>query len=130
MRTYLYTGTEKAEAVQKLVISLAGMRQPLLLARFGMGGGDDLLALLGGTLPMDIVRIRLPGLDWPLSHTPADQVAVRAAMAGLGQMIAGGTYCLAMLDGIHECIACEALDEIELERLVGSASDRTQIAIT
>jgi ATP:corrinoid adenosyltransferase len=130
MRTYLYTGTEKAEAVQRLAISLAGMQQPLLLARFDVGSEDDLLALLGGILPMEVVRIRLPGLVWPRSHTAAGQVAVRAAIAGLGQMIASGAYCLVILDGIHECIAREVLDEIELQRLVESAPGRTQIAIT
>jgi ATP:corrinoid adenosyltransferase len=130
MRVYLYTGGEKAKAVQRLAISTAGMQQPTLVARFGPVKGDDPLALWEGVLPIEVVRIRLPGLDWPLSHTPADEVAVKVAMCVLAWMIASGDYRLVILDGIHEAVSRNLLEAAALQRLAASSSDRTRIAMT
>ena len=132
MRTYLYTGSEneKAKAVQRLAVGLASMQYLILVVRFGPVDAGDSLALWKSVLPIEIVQVRLPGLDWPLSHTPADKVAVQTAMAILAQVIDSGDYRLVILDGIREVVSCHLLDAAELLRLVGSASDRTQIAMT
>jgi ATP:corrinoid adenosyltransferase len=130
MHTYLYTGGERAKAVRQLAIGMASLQQPTLVARFGTRDQGVLLASLGSVLPVEVVRVRLPGLDWPLSHTPADQVAVQAALASLIQMIASGDYRLVILDGIREVASCRLLDAAELQRLAQSASDDTQVAMT
>jgi len=130
MRVYLYTGGERAQAVQRLAIGTAGMQQPTLVARFDPMKGGDLLALWEGVLPLEVVRIRLPGLDWPLGRTPADEVAVEAAMSVLAQMIASGDYRLVILDGIHEAVSRNLLEAAALQRLAASSSDQTRIAMT
>jgi len=130
MRVYLYTGGEKANAVRRLAIGTAGMRQPTLVARFGAVNGRDPLSPWEGVLPIEVVRVRLPGLGLPLSHTPADEVAVEAAMAVLAQIIASGDYCLVILDGIHEAVSCNLLQAGVLRRLAASSSERTRIAMT
>jgi len=130
MRVYLYTGEEKANAVRRLAIGTAGMQQPTLVARFGPVDGDDPLALWEGALPIEVVRVRLPGRDWPLSHTPADEVAVEAAISVLAQIIASGDYRLAILDGIHEAVSRNLLKAGALQRLAAGSSERTRIAMT
>jgi ATP:corrinoid adenosyltransferase len=130
MRTYLCTGGEKAKAVQRLAISTAGMQQPTLVARFGPVNGDDPLALWESVLPIEVVRVRLPGLDWPLSHTPADEVAVEAAMSILAQMITSGDYRLVILDGIREAVSRHLLKAAALQRPAASSSNQTRIAMT
>ncbi|MBN1136679.1 MAG: hypothetical protein JXM73_08830 [Anaerolineae bacterium] len=130
MRTFLYTGNDNAKAVQRLAISTAGMQQPTLVARFGPVNGDDPLALWESVLPIEVMQVRLPGLDWPLSHTPADEVAVETAMAILAQMIASGAYRLVILDGIRGLVSGHLLDAAVLQRLAGSSSTQTQIAMT
>lgn len=130
MRAYLYTGSDKAKAVQRLAISTAGMQQPTLVVRFGRVNADDPLALWESVLPIEVVRVRLPGLDWPLSHTPADEVAVETAVSILTQMIASGDYRLVILAGIRELVCRHLLGTAALQRLAASSSDRTQIAIT
>ncbi len=130
MRTYLYTGNDNAKTVQRLAISTAGMQQPTLVVRFGPMAADDPLALWATVLPMEVVRIRLPGLDWPLSHTPVDQVAVETAMSILAQMIASGDYRLVILDGIREAMSRHLLKAAALQRLAVISSNQTRIAMT
>jgi hypothetical protein len=130
MRTYLYTGSQKAHAVQRLALGTAGMQQPTLVARFGPMDADDPLVVWGRVLPIEVVRIRLPGLDWPLSHTPADEVAVETAISLLAQGIASGAYRLVILDGIREAISRHLLGVAALQRLAASSSHHTQIAMT
>jgi hypothetical protein len=130
MRTYLYTGSEPAKAVQRLAISTAGMQQRTLVVRFGPVDADDPLALWESVLPIEVVRVRLPGLDWPLSRTPADEEAVETVMAILAQIIASGDHRLVILDGIRELVSRHLLDAAGLRRLAGSSSNRTQIAMT
>ena len=130
MRTFLYTGNDNAKAVQRLAISTAGMQQPTLVARFGPMDADDPLVLWGSVLPLEVVRIRLPGLDWPLSHTPADEVAIEAAMSVLAQMIASGDYRLVILDGIRKVVARHLLKADTLQRLAAISSNQTRSAMT
>ena len=130
MQTYLYTGNERSKAIQRLAISTAAMKQPTLVIRFGGVDVDDGLGHWSRVLPMEVVQVRLPGLDWPLSHTPADEIAVQTVLAVLAQMIASGDYRLVILDGVQEMVSCQLLDPVQLQRLAGSASGRTQIAMT
>ena len=130
MRAYLYTGNERSKAVQRLAISTAVMKQPTLVLRFGGVEVDDTLGHWSRVLPMEVVQVRLPGLDWPLSHTPADEIAVQMAVAVLAQMINSGDYHLVILDGVREMVSCQLLDAAQLQNLAGSASGRTQIAMT
>ena len=130
MRTYLYVGNEKAQAVQRLAFGMAGMQQPTLVVRFGPTADTDPLALWENILPIEVVQVRLPGLDWPLSHTPADKVAVETVMAFLAQRIASEDYRLVILDGVRELVSCHLLSTAALQRLAESSSARTQIAMT
>lgn len=130
MRTYLYTGGEKGKAVQWLAISTAGMQQPTLVVRFGAVEEEDPLAAWERVLPIEILRVRLPGLGWPLSRTPADQVTVQTALATLKRMIASGDYRLVLLDGIQEAVSHHLVAEEELKGLARISSEQTQIAMT
>jgi len=130
MRIYLYTGGEKSQAVHRLAIGTAGMQQPTLVARFGPAKEADPLALWEGVLPIEVMRIRLPGLDWPLSHTPADEVAVEGVMFILARIIASGDYRLVILDGIHEGVSRNLLKAAGLQRLAASSSVRSRFAKT
>jgi hypothetical protein len=134
MHSYLYTGSDKANAVQRLAIGTAGMQQPTLVVRFGPADAADPLTFwagkMPGILPLNVMRVRLPGLDWPLSHTPADEVAVQTAMGLLTQIITSGPYRLVILDGIHEMVSCQLLDRAVLARLAACSSDETRVAMT
>jgi ATP:corrinoid adenosyltransferase len=132
MQTYLYTGSERSKAVQRLAISTAAMKQPTLVIRFGGEHGDDALDVWSTVLPVEVVQVRLPGLDWPLSHTPADELAVQSTVAILAQMIASDSYRLVILDDIRKVVSGQLLDEAQLKHLVrsASASGQTQIAMT
>lgn len=130
MRTFLYTGAEKAQAVQRLAIGTAGMQQPTLVVRFGPGDETDPLALWENVLPIEVMRVRLPGLDWPLSHTPTDALAVETVMGCLAQRIAAGDCRLVILDGIRDLVSRHLVSTDMLRRLAASSSDRTQIAMT
>ena len=130
MRTYQYTGSERTKAVQRLAISLASMHQPTLVVRFGPEEPGDPLTLWGSVLPIEVIQIRLPGLHWPSSHTPADSVAVQTAMAVLAQVIASGAHRMVILDGINSLVAHDLLEPSELQRLAESVPSQTQIATT
>jgi ATP:corrinoid adenosyltransferase len=130
MRTYLYTGSEKDKAVQRLAFGTAGMQLPTLVIQFGPMDADDPLVPWGSVLPIEVVQVRLPGLNWPISHTPADRVAIETAIAVLAQMIASGDYRLVILDGIRAVVSRGLLGTAELQRLAESSSNRAEIAMT
>jgi ATP:corrinoid adenosyltransferase len=130
MPIYLYTGVNRAKAVQRLAMSVAGMQQPAMVVTFGTLDEGELLAYYAQVLPLEVRRIRLPGLGLPLSRTPADEVVVQTALTLLRQIVAGGDYRLVVLDGIREAVSRQLVDVAELHRIVKSASDRTQIAMT
>jgi len=130
MPIYLYTGVDRAKAVQRLAMSVAGMQQPAMVVTFGTLDEGELLAHYARVLPLEVARIRLPGLGLPLSNTPADEVVVQTAFTLLRQIVAGGDYRLVVLNGIREAVSRRLVDVGELHRIVESASDRTQIAMT
>jgi ATP:corrinoid adenosyltransferase len=130
MQTYLYTGDERSKAVQRLALSTAAMKQPTLVVRFDGEDGDDELGVWGCALPIEVVQVRLPALDWPPGHTAATEQAVQTTVAILAQLIASGDYRLVILDGIREAVSGQLLDVAELQNLARCATDQTRIAMT
>jgi hypothetical protein len=130
MRTYLYVGDDLPRDLTRLAISVAGLRMPILVASFGDPLDRHPLATHAGALPIDLVRVRLPGLGLPCTGTPADELAVRAAVVVLSQLIAGGQYHLVILDGIRNAVAPHLLDVTDLHRFVRVAPGLTEIAMT
>jgi ATP:corrinoid adenosyltransferase len=131
MRVYLHTGPNRAKAVTRLALSSAGLHQPTYVASFSLPEEEgNFLALRSGTLPIDAVRVRLPGLGLPRGHAPRDDMAIQAVMAVLNQVIASGEYRLVILDGIRAAVAEGLLAGDLLQPLVAGAAEDTQVAMT
>lgn len=130
MRTYVYTGNERSKAIQRLAISTAAMKQPTLVVRFGGADAGNALGHWVHVLPLEVLQLRLPGLDWPLSHTPADEVAMHTTMAILAQLIASGGHRLVILDGIRDMTSRRLLNGAQIQRLAASAKEQALIAMT
>ncbi len=130
MRTYLYTGAKKRKAVCRLAMSVAGLQLPTYVASFGPPGERHPLAPYTGILPIDLVRVRLPGRGLPRCHTPADQIAVKAVLAVFRQVIHSGNYHLVILDGVREAMEEGLLDVADLQHLIAHSPDSAEIAMT
>jgi len=130
MRTYLYIGPDRTRAVSLLALSVAGLQQPTCVASFGQPKEDNLLALRAGSLPIDVVHVRLPGLGLWDSHAYFGEVATQTVLAVLRQVISSGDYRLVILDGIRDAINQGLLAENEVKSLVACAPEDTEIAMT
>ncbi len=130
MRIYLYTGSDRIRTVSRLALSAAGLRQSTYVAIFGQPKEYNSLALYAGSLPIDVVRVRLPGLGLHHGHAHVDEVATQAALAVLREVISSDDYRLVILDGIRGAISQRLLTEDEVWSLVTGASEDTEIAMT
>jgi hypothetical protein len=83
-------------------------------------------------LPVDVVRVRLPGLGLRPGHVGVGEVAVQTVLAVLRQVISSGDYWLVILDGIRNAIGEAVLTEDDLQSLVASPAEAesTEMAMT
>jgi hypothetical protein len=130
MRAYLYTGPDRNRAANLLALSTGSLQQRTYFAVIGQPAEDLPLALHARSLPIDIVRIRLPGQGLCRGHADADEVAIHTALAVLRQVIKSGDYRLVILDGIRQAMNLGLLAEEDVKTLVASAAEATEIAMT
>jgi len=130
MRTYLYSGTNKGRDLVRLAASVTSLGMPIYVASFGPSLESHPLAAHAQTLFIDMVQMRLPGWGLPKASLPLTQVAVQTNLALLRAVIASGDYCLVILDGIRNAVDRGLVETTDLRRLVRSAPDGVEIAMT
>ena len=116
--------------MNQLALSAASLQQPTYVALIGQPIEGNPLAIYAASLPIDVVRLRLPGLGLHRGHARADEVATQIILAVLRQVISSGDYKLVILNGIREAINQGLLAEKEVQALAGYAPDDTEIAMT
>lgn len=130
MRTYLYAGTDRSRDLARLVSQFADLQVPVCVARFGGPAPNSTLTAQAGSVSIDLLHIRLPGLGLPRTHTSGDELLIQTTLAALGQIVASGDYRLVVLDGIREATARRLLDTGDLRQLIRKAPKCTELAMT